>query len=103
MGRDDVEQEEGSDAVSCDPEAGGRDETWDGVRSGGPAVSERRFEAAELRRAFGSYPTGVTVVSGFAGHQHLSWSEIERIRVHERRRFGARCHRSVPPIARRRR
>lgn len=35
-------------------------------------------------------PTGVTVVSGFAGHQRLSWSEIERIRVHERRRFGAR-------------
>jgi Bacterial PH domain len=35
-------------------------------------------------------PTGVTVVSGFAGHRHLTWAEIERIRVHERRRFGAR-------------
>jgi hypothetical protein len=35
-------------------------------------------------------PTGVTVVSGFAGHRHLAWDEIERIRVHERRRFGAR-------------
>jgi hypothetical protein len=35
-------------------------------------------------------PTGVTVVSGFAGHRHLAWGEIERIRVHERRRFGAR-------------
>jgi hypothetical protein len=35
-------------------------------------------------------PTGVTVVSGFAGHRHLAWGEIERIRVHERRRFGSR-------------
>src|SRR5690242_16851892 len=35
-------------------------------------------------------PTGVTVVSGFAGHRHLAWGEIERIRVLERRRFGSR-------------
>jgi hypothetical protein len=35
-------------------------------------------------------PTGVTVVSGFAGHRHLPWDQIERIRVDERRRFGAR-------------
>jgi hypothetical protein len=33
---------------------------------------------------------GVTVVSGFAGRRHLSWSEIERIRVDERRRLGTR-------------
>jgi hypothetical protein len=33
---------------------------------------------------------GVTVVSGFAGQRHLSWAEIERIRVDERRRLGTR-------------
>jgi hypothetical protein len=35
-------------------------------------------------------PTGVTVVSGFAGRRHLGWAEIERIRVDERRRLGTR-------------
>jgi hypothetical protein len=35
-------------------------------------------------------PTGVTVVSGYAGHRHLPWDRIERIRVDERRRLGAR-------------
>jgi hypothetical protein len=35
-------------------------------------------------------PTGVTVVAGFAGQRHLAWNEIERIRVDERRRLGAR-------------
>jgi hypothetical protein len=35
-------------------------------------------------------PTGVTVVSGFAGRRHLPWERIERIRVDERRRFGLR-------------
>jgi hypothetical protein len=35
-------------------------------------------------------PTGVTVVRGFAGHRHLPWAQIERIRVDERRRFGTR-------------
>jgi hypothetical protein len=34
-------------------------------------------------------PTGVTVVSGFAG-RHLPWGRIERIRVDERRRLGVR-------------
>jgi hypothetical protein len=35
-------------------------------------------------------PTGVTVVSGFAGQRHLPWERIERIRVDERRRLGLR-------------
>jgi hypothetical protein len=35
-------------------------------------------------------PTGVTVVSGFAGQRHLPWARIERIRVDERHRFGMR-------------
>jgi hypothetical protein len=35
-------------------------------------------------------PTGVTVVNGFAGHRHLPWARIERIRVDERRRLGVR-------------
>jgi hypothetical protein len=35
-------------------------------------------------------PTGATVVSGFAGHRHLPWAAIERIRVDERRRLGVR-------------
>lgn len=34
--------------------------------------------------------SGVTVVRGFAGRLHLGWPEIERIRVDERRRLGAR-------------
>jgi Bacterial PH domain len=33
---------------------------------------------------------GVTVVVGFAGHRRLGWSEIERVRVDERRRLGTR-------------
>ena len=33
---------------------------------------------------------GVTVVAGFAGHRRLAWSEIERVRVDERRRLGTR-------------
>jgi Bacterial PH domain len=33
-------------------------------------------------------PTGLTVVSGFAGHRRLTWADIERIRVDERRRLG---------------
>ena len=35
-------------------------------------------------------PTGVTVVSGFAGHRHLPWAQIDRVRVDERRRLGMR-------------
>jgi hypothetical protein len=35
-------------------------------------------------------PTGVTVASGFAGHRHLPWARIERIRVDERHRLGVR-------------
>lgn len=33
---------------------------------------------------------GVTTVRGFAGRRHLDWSQIERIRLDERLRFGAR-------------
>ncbi|NJC68721.1 PH domain-containing protein [Planosporangium thailandense] len=33
---------------------------------------------------------GVTVVTGFAGHRHLPWASIERIRVDERHRLGVR-------------
>lgn len=33
---------------------------------------------------------GVTVVTGFAGHRHLPWASIERIRVDERHRLGIR-------------
>ena len=32
----------------------------------------------------------VTVVSGYAGHRRLPWSEIERVRVDERNRLGIR-------------
>jgi PH (Pleckstrin Homology) domain-containing protein len=32
----------------------------------------------------------VTVVTGFAGHRRLSWSEIDRVRVDGRTRFGLR-------------
>ena len=35
--------------------------------------------------------TGVTVVRGLAGRRHLPWSEIERIRVYESRRYGLRA------------
>jgi hypothetical protein len=35
-------------------------------------------------------PTGITVVTGYAGHRHLPWSAIERIRVDERQRLGTR-------------
>jgi len=35
-------------------------------------------------------PDGVTVVTGFAGRRRLAWSQIERVRVDERRRLGVR-------------
>ncbi len=35
---------------------------------------------------------GVTVVAGYAGHHRLSWDEIERVRVDERRRLGTRSN-----------
>jgi hypothetical protein len=35
--------------------------------------------------------TGVTVVTGFAGHRHLPWTAVERIRLDERRRLGVRA------------
>lgn len=33
---------------------------------------------------------GVTVIAGFAGRRRLPWSQIERVRVDERRRLGTR-------------
>ena len=33
---------------------------------------------------------GVTVVTGYAGHRRLSWSELDRVRVDSRTRYGAR-------------
>jgi Bacterial PH domain len=35
-------------------------------------------------------PAGVTVVVGYAGHRRLAWSQIERVRVDQLRRFGLR-------------
>jgi hypothetical protein len=35
-------------------------------------------------------PTGVTVVAGFSGRRHLTWSQIERVRVDTRGRLGIR-------------
>ncbi|MFD1324975.1 PH domain-containing protein [Micromonospora sonneratiae] len=35
-------------------------------------------------------PTGITVVTGYAGHRHLGWTDIERITVDSRPRFGLR-------------
>lgn len=32
---------------------------------------------------------GLTVVSGYAGHRRLPWSQIDRVRLDRRRRFGA--------------
>ncbi len=32
---------------------------------------------------------GVVAVRGYAGHRHLNWSEIERVRVDARSRLGA--------------
>jgi hypothetical protein len=33
---------------------------------------------------------GVTVATGYAGRRRLSWDEIDRVRLDERRRFGTR-------------
>ena len=35
-------------------------------------------------------PDGLTVVAGFAGHQRLAWSQVERMRVDRRRHLGLR-------------
>jgi hypothetical protein len=35
-------------------------------------------------------PDGVTVVAGFVGRRRLAWSQVERVRVDERRRLGVR-------------
>jgi hypothetical protein len=33
-------------------------------------------------------PDGVTVIHGFAGHRRIAWSDVDRIRVDQRRRSG---------------
>ncbi len=33
---------------------------------------------------------GVTVASGYAGHRRFAWSDLDRVRVDSRNRFGAR-------------
>lgn len=35
-------------------------------------------------------PTGLTVVTGFAGHRRLDWSAVESVSVDDRARFGLR-------------
>ncbi|WP_066370000.1 PH domain-containing protein [Herbidospora mongoliensis] len=35
-------------------------------------------------------PSGIIVVAGFAGRRRITWSEIDRIRVDERARYGLR-------------
>jgi hypothetical protein len=35
---------------------------------------------------------GVTVVSGYAGHDRLAWGEVERVRLDQRRRLGTRSN-----------
>ncbi len=35
-------------------------------------------------------PAGLTLVSGYLGRRRLSWAEIERVRMDERRRLGVR-------------
>jgi len=35
-------------------------------------------------------PDGLTVVAGFAGHQRLAWSQVERMRLDRRRHLGLR-------------
>jgi len=32
---------------------------------------------------------GLTVATGYAGHRRFSWSQIDRVRLDRRRRFGA--------------
>lgn len=34
---------------------------------------------------------GVTVVTGFAGRRQIPWSQVERVRIDARRRFGRRA------------
>ncbi|ROT34283.1 PH domain-containing protein [Micromonospora sp. HM5-17] len=47
-----------------------------------------RDVVAPVRLAAG--PTGVTVISGYAGRRHLPWEAIERIGVDTRPRLGLR-------------
>ncbi len=48
-----------------------------------------RDVAAPVRLA--ADESGVTIVSGYAGHRRLPWADIERIRVDRRRRRGPRA------------
>lgn len=55
----------------------------------GLAVAALRDLVVPVRLAADA--TGVTVVTGFAGRRRLPWSDIERIRLDERRRLGVRA------------
>jgi hypothetical protein len=57
--------------------------------AGGLAVPALRDLVVPVRLAADA--TGVTVVTGFAGHRHLPWTAVERIRLDERRRLGVRA------------
>lgn len=51
------------------------------------ALALRDFLAGVRLAADGS---GVTVRSGFVGHRHVPWSQVERVRVDRRARLGVR-------------
>jgi hypothetical protein len=56
------------------------------VASAVAVYAARDLVARERLRAD---PDGVVAVRGYAGHRRLAWSEIERVRVDARTRFGA--------------
>jgi hypothetical protein len=56
------------------------------VCAAGLAAWAVRDVVVPVRLAAG--PTGVTVVTGFAGRRRLAWSQIERVRVDRRQRIG---------------
>ncbi|GLX01693.1 PH domain-containing protein [Microtetraspora sp. NBRC 16547] len=57
-----------------------------GVAAAGFAALVLRDLLAPVRLAVDE--GGITVVSGFAGHQRLSWNDVDRIRVDTRHRYG---------------
>ena len=62
------------------------------VFSGAAAVVLAGYAVRDLAapRRLSADPDGVTVVAGFAGHRRLGWTEIQRVRVDQRRRLGTR-------------
>jgi hypothetical protein len=59
---------------------------------GGAAVLLAGYAARDLLvpRRLSADADGITLVAGFAGRRRLAWSEIQRVRVDERRRLGTR-------------